>query len=87
MHEEEPSIIFAAESGAKSQWPDPVPTHIWEGSNYLHQLDAYMAELEPGQPVVIQAEPERALRLTEYTDALRHVSAAGRHVVIQIREE
>lgn len=86
MHEEEPSITFAAEREVKSQWPDPVPTHIWEGPNYL-KLDAYLAELEPGQPVVIQTEPKQAFRITAYTDALRHVSAAGRHVVIQIREE
>jgi hypothetical protein len=82
--EEQPSITFAFEPNP--EWPDPIRTHVWEGHDFLGELDAYMAQLEPGQPVVIQTEAEQAVHLTAYTEALTHVSHAGRHLVIQIRE-
>jgi hypothetical protein len=89
MDEEKPgSVIFVAQDDpGDSDWPDPVRTHVWEGtiSSLRVELDAYIGQLEPGQPVVIQTDPQRPIDLAAYAQALEQVSHAGRDVVVQIK--
>lgn len=81
--EPRPTITIATEpttttTETKKEPPDPWKTFVANPG----KLEAALAELEPGAPLVLGHPVDEALDLDAYTKVLQGAAAAGRDVVV-----
>jgi hypothetical protein len=75
------SVRFVVQGEEDPDWPDPIRTHVFEHGEVLR---AFMASLEPEQPLVIAPEAGDTIDIASCWDLLREAESAGRDVVITL---